>query len=176
MTLYTVGHSTRAAQELLKPLYEAGVESLVDVRRYPSSRRHPQHNRGLLEQTLARAGIRYLWLGESLGGRRRQILPRESSPNGAWREEGFRNYADAMYTPEFQAGIVKLEALAGELPTVVLCAERDWSRCHRQLIADLLLARGWSVVHLDDPGRSTEHRLTASARVREGQVTYPSLL
>jgi uncharacterized protein (DUF488 family) len=176
VTVYTVGHSTRAAQDLFQLAREMGIRALADVRRFPASRRHPQYERRALERSLAEEGMRYVWLGESLGGRRKEILPLEQSPNRAWKEPGFRHYADAMRTPEFRAGISELESLAREVPTVVMCAERDWSRCHRQLIADLLLVRGWRVVHLIDLGKSSEHRLTASARVRGGEVSYPSLL
>jgi uncharacterized protein (DUF488 family) len=176
VTVYTVGHSTRTAQELLQLLHTTGIRALADVRRFPSSGRHPQFERRALERNLADEGMRYVWLGESLGGRRKEILPLEQSPNRAWKEAGFRHYADAMRTPEFRAGVSELEGLAREVPTVVMCAERDWSRCHRQLIADLLWVRGWRVVHLMDLGKSSEHRLTASARVSDGELSYPSLL
>jgi uncharacterized protein (DUF488 family) len=176
MKLYTVGHSTRSAEELLRILEEARIEVLVDVRRYPASRRNPQFNRGALAASLEGAGLRYLWLGESLGGRRRPILPVERSPNRAWTVEAFRSYADGMQTPEFLGGAAELGALAAERTTAVLCAERVWWKCHRRLIADWFTARGWSVVHLIEPERSSEHRLTEWARVEDGRVTYPGLL
>ncbi len=176
MTVYTVGHSTRSARELVGLLQEASVRALVDVRRFPSSRRHPQHKRGALERALAGEGIRYLWLGESLGGRRESVLPLQRSANRACREKAFRHYADSMQTPEFREGIGRLEAQAREHRTAFMCAERDGSRCHRQLIADWLVVRGWRLIHLTAPGMRVEHALTGSARVHEGELSYPSLL
>jgi uncharacterized protein (DUF488 family) len=173
--LYTVGHSTRAIDELVALLDDARVRMLVDVRRFPASRRHPQFNRGSLEADLAQRGIGYRWLGESLGGRRKATLPIERSPNRAWQVEAFRNYADAMTTPEFLAGVEALEALGRATTTAYMCAEKPWWKCHRRVLSDLLVARGWDVVHLVDPGRQAAHALSEWARVRDGTVTYPSL-
>jgi uncharacterized protein (DUF488 family) len=172
----TIGHSTRTAEELIDVLCDAGVEVLVDVRRFPASKRHPQHNRGALEHALADAGLAYVWLGESLGGRRRQTVRAEQSRNNGWDVAAFRYYADAMSTPEFQAGLAELETLARARPTACMCAERLWWSCHRRLIADLLSVRGWSVVHLLDVGKQQPHRLTEFARVEGGELTYPSLV
>lgn len=175
-TLYTVGHSTRSAEELRALLAEAGVRILADVRRFPASRRHPQHGREALGRSLAEAGVRYVWLGESLGGRRGPARPAEPSPNRAWKVAGFRSYADAMETPDFQAGAARLEALAREAPTAVMCAERFWWRCHRRLLADLFAVRGFRVVHLVDLGKTQEHELAEFAKVEGGRLTYPALL
>jgi len=174
--IYTIGHSTRSADELIAVLRDAGVQTLADVRRFPASRRHPQHNRGALERALPRAGISYLWLGESLGGRRAQTVPGERSRNTGWDVPAFRFYADAMSTPEFRSGIERLEELARRLPTACMCAERLWWSCHRRLIADFLTVRGWSVVHLLDVGQRQPHRLTEFARVIDGELTYPGLV
>ena len=172
--LYTVGHSTRTFDELLAVLDEAGVRTLVDIRRFPASRRHPQYNRGALEAELPARGIGYCWL-ESLGGRRKSILPIEESPNRAWQVDAFRNYADALTTPEFLAGVEALEALGRASPTAYMCAEKPWWKCHRRILSDLLLARGWEVVHLVDPGERAAHELSEWARVKDGNVSYPSL-
>lgn len=174
--VYTIGHSTRSADELAAVLRDAGVQTLADVRRFPASRRHPQHNRGALEHTLPVVGIGYVWLGESLGGRRRETVPPERSRNSGWTVAAFRHYADAMTTAEFSAGMAELEALARERPAAVMCAERLWWSCHRRLIADLLTIRGWSVVHLLDVGQRQAHRLTEFARVVDGELTYPGLV
>jgi len=176
-TVFSVGHSTRSAQELVELLGAAGVALLVDVRRHPGSRRNPQHRRDALEATLPPAGIEYLWLGEGLGGRQPEILPPERSPNRAWREPFFRRYADAMATPRFREAFGELEVRAAEGPTAFMCAEKLWWRCHRRLLADLLVVRRWRVVHLLEPGRSQEHALSEWARVSpEGELTYPALL
>jgi uncharacterized protein (DUF488 family) len=175
-TIYTAGHSTRTLDELAALLESAGVKALADIRRFPSSRRHPQHNRGELERGLASRGIEYEWLGEELGGRRGQLVPLEQSPNRAWQTPAFRNYADAMATPAFLAAVERLEALALRVPTVFLCAEKLWWQCHRRLLADLMVARGWRVVHLLESGRSQDHRLSEWARVEDGAVRYPALV
>jgi uncharacterized protein (DUF488 family) len=174
--IYTLGHSTRPSEELLQVLEQTGIQTVADVRRFPSSRRYPQYNGGELESALARRGIRYLWFGDTLGGRRKEVLPLDRSPNRAWQTPAFRNYADAMTTPEFLAGIEGLEIAGREAPTAFLCAEKVWWKCHRRLIADLLLVRGWAVVHLMDLGHQAEHRLSKWARVDGNTMTYPTLL
>jgi len=175
-TIHTVGHSTRSAEELVAILRESDVTALADVRRFPASRRHPQHNRGALERSMAAVDITYVWLGESLGGRRQQRVPTERSPNNGWNVPAFRYYADAMHTDEFRAGIDRLETLARTQPTAFMCAERLWWSCHRRLIADLLTVRGWSVVHLLDRGKQQSHILTEFARIVDGELIYPSML
>jgi len=175
-TVYTAGHSTRTLDELAALLESAGVVALADIRRFPASRRYPQHNRSELEHGLASRGIGYEWLGEDLGGRRRQIIPPEASPNRAWQVAAFRNYADAMATAPFLVAVERLEALALRVPTAFLCAEKLWWQCHRRLLADLMVARGWRVVHLLEPGRSQDHCLSEWARVEDGAVRYPALV
>ena len=125
---------------------------------------------------LASRGIGYEWFGEELGGRRRQMVPPERSPNRAWQVAAFRNYADAMATASFLAAVERLEALALHVPTAFLCAEKLWWQCHRRLLADLMVARGWRVVHLLEPGESQDHRLSEWARVEDGMVRYPALV
>jgi uncharacterized protein (DUF488 family) len=175
-TVYTAGHSTRTLDELAALLDSARMKALADIRRFPSSRRHPQHNRGELERGLASRGIAYEWFGEELGGRRGQIVLPEESPNRAWQVAAFRNYADAMATAPFLAAVERLEALALRVPTAFLCAEKLWWQCHRRLLADLMVARGWRVVHLLEPGRSQDHRLSEWALVEDGMVRYPALV
>jgi uncharacterized protein (DUF488 family) len=174
--LYTLGHSNRSREELVATLRDASVAGLADVRRVPASRRNPHFGRAALERALAEAGVSYCWLGESLGGRQPERVPPARSPNRAWKEPAFRNYADAMATDAFRTGLRELERLARAAPTAILCAERDWRRCHRQLLADALTARGWQVVHLLAPGEREGHALHPSARIAEGSVTYPTLL
>lgn len=176
MTVFTIGHSTRGFGELLEVLRAAGVEGIADVRRFPASRRHPQFNRGTLERELPGVGIAYAWFGETLGGRMPARLPAEQSPNAAWQVAAFRHYADAMTTPSFREGLAALERFAAVQPTAVMCAERLWWSCHRRLLADALLVRGWTVEHLLDAGHRQTHELTEFARVRDGVLTYPALL
>ena len=169
-TLYTVGHSTRSSEELLALLRADGVELVADVRAFPSSRRHPQFNQGALADWLAAAGIGYRHL-PGLGGRR---SPVPGSPNGGWRELAFRGYADHMRSREFQDALAELEAAARVTPTAIMCAEAVWWRCHRRLIADALVARGWRVEHLGLDGTPAVHELTEFAVVGpDGSLTYP---
>jgi uncharacterized protein (DUF488 family) len=143
--ILTVGHSTHGAGEFLDLLRRHDVEALVDVRRFPSSRRLPHFNAGALRESMAGAGIEYVQLGDALGGRRK---PRPDTPNSGWRVAGFRGYADHLATGEAQSALAELERLGRDRRTAFMCAEGPWWRCHRQLIADALLARGWTVLHL----------------------------
>ena len=169
-TVYTVGHSTRTADEMLVLLRDAAVELLVDVRAFPSSRRNPQFNRDALERWLRAAGIAYRHSRE-LGGRR---SPTPGSPNGGWRDPAFQGYADHMRSPEFRRALADLEAVAREAPTTIMCAEAVWWRCHRRLISDALVARGWRVEHLGIGDGQAVHELTEFAVVDpDGSLTYP---
>jgi uncharacterized protein (DUF488 family) len=169
--LYTIGHSTRALEELLGLLAEHGVEVLVDVRRYPGSRRNPHFGQAALAPALERAGVRYLHEPD-LGGRR---SAQPGSPNDAWTNAAFRGYADHARTPAFRVALERVLALAAERPTAVMCAEAHPSRCHRRLIADNAHARGLEVVHVLAPGRSEVHALHPSARIeRDGRLAYPA--
>jgi len=169
--VFTLGHSTRSAAELIALFAGAGVERLVDVRRFPGSRRHPQFGREALAIALSEAGIEYRHAAD-LGGRRQ---PRPDSPNTAWRVAAFRGYADYMDSPEFRAALDRLVAWSAERPTAVLCAEAVPWRCHRRLIADALVARGIDVVHLLAPGRSEHHALHPDARVLpDHRLVYPA--
>jgi uncharacterized protein (DUF488 family) len=168
--IYTVGHSTHEESRFLRLLRTHAIELVADIRRHPGSRRHPQFGADALEGSLAAAGIGYLWLGEELGGRRRS---RPGSPNSGWRVEGFRGYADHMGGEEFQRGLGRLEEAAGGRRTAVMCAEGDWRRCHRQLVADALVVRGWRVLHIGPRGELEEHRLTPFAVAGDGGLRYP---
>jgi uncharacterized protein (DUF488 family) len=168
--IYTVGHSTRPQGALIAILKEAGVERLVDVRRFPGSRRHPQFGKEALRAGLGTEDIAYHH-EPGLGGRRE---PRPDSPNTAWRVAGFRGYADHMASPEFRSALERLIA-DSLVPTAVMCAEAQPSQCHRQLIADALVARGLEVVHLFAPGQRQAHVLNPSAVLRpDGVVVYAS--
>lgn len=170
MRVSTVGHSTRSADELVRLLRDARAEVLLDVRRFPMSRRHPQFNREALQERLEAAGIEYHHAPE-LGGRR---SPRPDSPNTGWRNAGFRAYADYMATPEFGRALDRLLDLAAGRTASIMCAEAVPWRCHRRLIADALVARGVEVRHLLAAGRSELHELNPLATVRDdGTLVYP---
>jgi uncharacterized protein (DUF488 family) len=170
MTVYTIGHSTRSEDELLVLLGGARVKLVVDVRAFPSSRRYPQFNRAALAAWLLRAGIDYVHM-PGLGGRR---APAVDSRNGGWRESAFRGYADYMGSAEFRCALADLEVKARESPAAIMCAEAVWWRCHRRLIADALVARGWRVEHLGIGETHAVHELPAFAVAGPGgEVTYP---
>lgn len=164
MRVLTIGHGTRPAAELVDCLREAAAETLVDVRRFPGSRRNPQFNQDALGETLRPAGIRYRHAVE-LGGRLRGEPGEERFP--CIRVAAFRSYAARMGTAEWQAALA--EALAEPAPCL-MCAETPWQRCHRRLISELLVARGHDVVHLIRPGRREPHRLFDDSEVREGKL------
>jgi len=168
-TLYSIGHSTRSLDELLAALKAHQIQTLVDIRAFPMSRRLPQFNRDSLTQTLPAAGIRYVWM-KALGGYRKKVL--EESPHIALRNKSFRNYADYMLTPEFEQAISELVVLAENARTAYMCAERVYFRCHRMLVSDWLVAHGHEVLHIDATGPVRPHKLTVEARMIEGRLIY----
>jgi len=168
--IWTIGHSTRPVEELIELLRGEGITQLVDVRRYPGSRRQPQVGRETLAGALCDAGIIYVH-EPGLGGRR--PVARDSR-NTFWREAGFRGYADYMATSEFAEALAHLESVAADGPTAIMCAEAVPWRCHRQLVADALAVRGHHVVHIIDAGRVRPHQLNRAVHVGAGGVlTYP---
>lgn len=169
-TLWTIGHSTREWEVFAGMLHEAGIEVLVDVRRFAGSRRNPQFSPLAMAPALQEAGIEYRPMPE-LGGRR---APRPDSRNGAWRVAAFRAYADYMDSAEFALARTRLMEIALSRRTAVMCAEAVWWRCHRRLIADDFTARGWEVVHLMAPGRSETHAPNPDARMVDGVLVYPA--
>jgi uncharacterized protein (DUF488 family) len=174
MAIYTIGHSTRSWGEFLELLQAHGVHGLADIRTVPRSRRHPHFSIDALTAALPREGIAYRHF-PGLGGLRK---PRADSRNSAWRVEGFRGYADYMETPEFEAALSELTEWAGPGASrvAIMCAEAVWWRCHRQLTADALVARGVEVRHITSGSPATPHQLTQFARVVDGRVQYPGLV
>jgi len=164
MLVRTIGHGTRALDELIATLQTAGVGTLVDVRRFPGSRRHPQFNQETLAQALEQAGVAYRHAVE-LGGRRSGEPGEERF--SCLRVPAFRSYAARMAGAEWQDALAA--ALAEPTPCF-MCAETLWWRCHRRLIAELLAARGHEIVHLLGPGESQPHRPFAEAEARDGRL------
>lgn len=165
--LYTIGHSNVPLEDFLAQLTGAGIELLVDVRRYPGSRKYPYFGKDQLPAGLAEAGIAYVHMPE-LGGRR-AVQP--DSANTAWRNASFQGYADYMETEEFADGINCLLGLAARQRTAIMCSEAVWWRCHRGLIADLLKSRGHLVTHIVG-GREQEHPYTTAATLVDGKLSY----
>ncbi len=166
--IWTVGHSTRSIEAFIELLEQHGIEGVVDVRRFPGSRRHPQYARESLEATLPEHQISYRWMPD-LGGRRRSL---PDSPNTAWRNTSFRGYADYMATDEFANAFNELVKLARLQRTVVMCAELLWWRCHRALISDALRVQAIDVIHIVDPTHTVSHPFTSAARVIDGRLSY----
>jgi len=167
-TIWTIGHSTRSLQEFISLLQSFRVQMLVDIRNYPGSRRYPHFNKEALENSLPAHGIHYIHLKE-LGGRRKPV---ENSINTAWRNEAFRGYADYMQTNEFKKAIEQLEAIAEKQRTAYMCSEAVWWSCHRALVSDYLKSKGWTVMHIMDTGKATEHPYTKPARIVDGILRY----
>jgi uncharacterized protein (DUF488 family) len=177
MVIYTIGHSTRSWDDFLALLRAHGVDRLADIRTVPRSRRHPHFSADALGRSLPAAAIAYRHF-PGLGGLRK---PRPDSPNGAWRNESFRGYADHMQTAEFRDALTDLIGWSGaggeaDPRAVIMCAEAVWWSCHRQLTADALLARGWEVCHITSAAPAARHKLTEFARVNAGEVSYPGLV
>jgi len=167
--IFTIGHSTRPIDVFIRLLNAHGVQRVVDVRTIPRSRHNPQFNRVQLSPALHRARMHYTHM-PGLGGLRHA---RPDSANTAWRNASFRGYADYMQTREFKDALARCIELAKREPVVLMCAEAVPWRCHRSLIADALLARGIRTSEITSGIRTRPHELTAWARVRGTQVTYP---
>jgi uncharacterized protein (DUF488 family) len=168
-TLSTIGHSTRTLEELVAALKAHGIETLVDIRAFPMSRRLPYFNREALESELPKQGIRYIWM-KALGGYRKAT--RNDSPHTALRNASFRNYADYTLTPEFEQAIEELLQIAERSRIAYMCAERVYFRCHRMIVSDWLVAHGHEVLHIDADGPVRPHKLMEEARMIDGQMIY----
>jgi uncharacterized protein (DUF488 family) len=167
--LWTIGHSTRPIEEFIGLLQTHGIQVLTDVRITPYSRRNPQFHSDALAKSLADAGIQYRHM-PGLGGRRKT---RPDSVNVGWRNEGFRGYADYIQTRAFWDALEDLMATAQRLPVAIMCAEAVPWRCHRTLISDAAVSRGWTVQHIISPNSLQAHTLTPFAKLDEGRLTYP---
>jgi uncharacterized protein (DUF488 family) len=167
--LFTIGHSTHSIEEFLELLNAHSVQHLVDVRSIPKSRHVPQFNTDELSSSLSGANIGYTHL-KTLGGRR---STRKDSINTGWRNASFRGYADYMSTPQFAEGLAALSQIASSTPTAIMCAEAVPWRCHRSLIADAMILKGWQIRDILTKAPAAEHKLTPFLKVANGQPTYP---
>jgi uncharacterized protein (DUF488 family) len=169
-TIFTVGHSTRTFDEFVEIVRSHRVKTIADVRLIPKSRRYPHFADTSLAIELPKCGIAYAPF-RSLGGRRR---PLKNSPNCAWRNESFRGYADYMMTDAFRTALDELIDVASKQPTAIMCAEAVPWRCHRSLIGDALIVRGWTVLDIMGIGVCKPHRLPDFARVVGDRLEYPA--
>lgn len=168
MKIWTIGHSTRSIGQFTAALQAFEIELVVDVRRFPGSRRLPQFSSESLEKSLADSGIAYRWI-PALGGRRRAT---STTSDSAWRHPAFRGYADHITTEEFSDGLFELLMLSRGLNTVIMCAEALWWRCHRRIISDVLVSLGMSVVHIRDESHGEIHELAPPARLVDETLVY----
>jgi uncharacterized protein (DUF488 family) len=172
LQVWTVGHSTRTAEEFVRILEAHQIKALVDIRTFPGSRSYPQFNKASLAEGLPILGIRYLH-APLLGGRRQ---PSQTSKNTAWKNVSFRAYADYMETDSFNQGISELLEVASKDRAAIMCAESLWWRCHRSLIADYLKAKHVAVVHILDAKKTEVHPYTSAAQIVKGELSYRGLL
>lgn len=172
-TIFTIGHSTRGLDELIGLLREHAVDVLIDVRAIPRSRHNPQFNQEALSAALSAAGIAYR-NPKVLGGMRAEMHGADS-PNQFWKAGGFRNFADYAMTPLFRVALTKLEDLAVDYRPAIMCAEAHWTKCHRRIITDYLLADGFAVEHIVAPGKTEPAEMTpAAVRAEAGALRYPA--
>ena len=169
LTLWTIGHSTKPIGEFLALLKAHQIQRLVDVRTVPRSRYNPQFNTDALTKSLADVAIGYQHAAD-LGGLRK---PKKDSLNTGWRNESFRGYGDYMQSAAFWKSLDALMSDSGQLRTVIMCAEAVPWRCHRSLIADALVSRGWEVPHIISKTKADPHRMTPFAKVENGVLSYP---
>ena len=170
-TIWTIGHSNRTADEFVGLLHDESIGLVADVRRFPGSRTNPQFGGETLAVDLARNGIGYRHLA-ALGGRRGK--PAAGSPNLGWRVASFAAFADYMNTDAFLEGLADLIALAESHRVAIMCSEAVPWRCHRRLISDAMLVRGWTVRDVIGPGQVRDHALTPFARLNDGRLVYPT--
>jgi uncharacterized protein (DUF488 family) len=169
VVIRTLGHGTLAVSEFLDVARGAELEVIVDVRRFPGSRRNPQFGSDEMARWLGDHGLGYEWL-ESLGGRRKAAL---DSPNQGLRNDQFRAYADYMMSSEFARGVEQLCGLAQTGMVAVMCAESVWWRCHRRLLADhLVLIEDTRVEHVFHDGRVAPHLSTPEAHRVNDHLVY----
>lgn len=171
MTVFTIGHSTRTLEEFIALLRNAGVDHLVDVRRFPHSPRQQQFNIESLPAALAERGIGYVHMA-ALGGRRKARADGKPSENTLWREQSFRNYADYAETKEFHTALKELKKIAEVKTTAIMCAEAVWWKCHRRIISDYLLAAGMDVQHILEGKIEPAHLTEGAIARKDGSIVY----
>lgn len=171
--IYTVGHSTHPIDVFIGMLKAHGVTALADVRTLAGSNAFPQFNQPALKASLRKAGIAYRWI-DDLGGRRHRQMMVNPATNAAWENKSFRHYADYATLPAFAKALMELEILATSQTVAFMCAEALWWRCHRRIISDHLLARGWEVQHVMSPTHTEKAKLNGDAVLDGTMVTYPA--
>lgn len=171
-TIYTIGHGTRSAEQLIALLKQNHIDLLIDVRSFPRSRRNPQFNAEVFSQTLKDVGIQYMRI-ENLGGyRRKRDVPKEI--NGFWRHPSFHNYADYALSESFDEGLSELIKLSKQHHICYMCSETVWWRCHRRIITDYLLMHHIHVEHIMSETSVTKAKMTDGAEIVGHKIHYPA--
>lgn len=173
LPIYTLGHSTRPIEAFVELLRAGNVQRLVDVRSIPRSRTNPQYNLETLPDLLEQWQIRHTII-PALGGRRSRQKDVAPEVNAYWNNQSFHNYADYALSSTFQDGLDELTKLADEGNCAIMCSEAVWWRCHRRIIADYLLFRGRTVLHLMGENRIAAAKMTLAAVPRNGVLNYPN--
>ncbi len=171
-SVFTIGHSTLSLEAFIGLLEEHSIDTLVDVRAFPGSRRFPHFNKENLQAALPAAGMQYKHI-LALGGRRKKAKAEIPSLNVYWQQVAFRNYADYALSDESRVGLNELEEVASKSTCAIMCSEAVWWRCHRRIITDYLLADGISVFHILGKGKADPASMTEAARREgEGRLVY----
>ena len=174
MIIYTVGHSNLELDEFISKLTAYGIKCVCDIRAFPSSKKFPQFHKAKIQVALFLRNINYIWMGRELGGFRNSSEGLgESSPNKGWEKEGFRIYADYMLSQAFKKAACRLEKMGKEIKTAIMCAEKIYLKCHRQLISDYLVSKGHTVFHIIETTEMKQHALTQFAKFENNRLTYP---
>ncbi|CAM4093879.1 DUF488 family protein [Gillisia hiemivivida] len=169
--LWTIGHSTHSLDNFIDMLESYNIVHLVDIRRFPSSRKFPQLNKENLEKSLTYHNIQYNHL-EELGGRRKA---NPDSKNTIWRNTWFMGYADYMETSEFKEGLETLKKMAFKKRKVITCSEAVWWRCLCSMVSDIMKAEEWKVMHIMGIGKEQEHPYTEPAKIIKWKLSYENL-
>lgn len=167
-TIYTVGHSVHSIEGFVSILQSFEIKCLVDVRRYPGSKRLPQFNKSVLSDSLLKSGINYLHM-EPLGGMRKQ---NENSKNLSYRNPAFIGYADYMETLGFEIAINKLQDIANKMSTSYMCAEQNWKHCHRSMISEYLRKKGWEIIHISAKSEAKKHDFVTSCKSVQHKLVF----
>jgi uncharacterized protein (DUF488 family) len=173
MDVYSMGFSNRTWEQTVDILRTFGIGQVVDIRTLPGSKHTPQFNLEHLRQALPSAGIQYVHL-KNLGGLRKPA--KNSTANAGWKNSSFRAYADYMQSPQFEEALNELIGLFTVKTTVYCCTEAVFWRCHRQLVSDALVVRGYRVGHIFSTSKVEQHQLTKFVKIDGVHLTYPSLL
>ena len=174
MEIFTIGHSNLKSEDFIIKLTSNKLRLLIDIRAFPFSKKFPQFKKSKLQVELYSLEIDYVWMGRELGGfRKRSDGLGESSPNTGWKREGFRIYADYMLSSTFQKTIDHILLQASQKKTVLMCSEKDYRRCHRQLLADYIKTKGWEVFHVIEKDLIIPHTMTPFSKFILGKLTYP---